>query len=526
MKKDISKSIQNFSKALIVPILFLPIVGILMALSATMSNTAFVAENSAIYMVGKFIYGTMSAIINNLSILFCVGLGFGLAKKKKAEAALVSLMSYLLYLSANSTFLQLSGKMIKGDAAADLYGTGQTIYLGFHVTDMGVFIGLILGILVAWIHNRYCDKEFDGAFAVFGNTKFVFLICAVWVSFISIAAAYVWPFIAKGIYAMSNFMSTSGPIGVFVYGFLNRILIPTGLHHLVWTPFLYSSIGGQATIAGETVAGALPIFLAQISDPSITTLDPSCKYLMFGMVKMFGLIGATFGIIHCAKKEKKQQVKGALLPGAFTSFLAGITEPVEFTFLFVAPLLWVVYSVLDGLFQMFAYMLNCHVSAYQGIIDFCVYNLPLGIQKTNWPVFVLIGLVEAVVFYFVFVFMIKKFDLKTLGREDDKPVPAAETSAKTEVNTSSNQNIGDKAEKTAKIIEGLGGKDNIVTLESCFTRLRVELKDQSKVNDDLLMTTGASGVVHSGDSSVQVIYGVAVNKVRTMVEDALGINQE
>ena len=524
MEKSISKGLQNFSKALIVPILFLPIVGLLMALSSVLSNPSFVPEGSIVYMVGKFLYGTMSVIITNLSVLLCVGLAFGLAKKKKAEAALVSVMSYLTFLSANSTFLSLAGKVIKGDTASDLYGTGQTIYLGFHITDMGVFIGIILGVLVAWLHNRYCDKEFPGAFAIFGNTKFVYLVSAVWVCGISIAAAYVWPFIASGISALSNFMSISGPIGVFIYGFLNRVLIPTGLHHLVWTPFLYSSIGGQAVIGGKNVAGALPIFLAELADPS-GTLDPSSKYLMFGMVKMFGLMGGTYAIIKCAHKEKQQEVKGALVPGALTAFLVGITEPVEFAFVFAAPLLWLVYSALDGLFQMFAYLLNCHVCAYMGILDFCVYNLPLGVQKTNWPVFVILGVIEAVVCYFVFTFMIKKFDLKTLGREDDQPVPAASTASGAEVPAAEKFGSQGDREKALKIIAGLGGRDNILTLESCFTRLRVGLKDAAKVDDRLLKSTGASGVVHSGDS-VQVVYGVSVNKIRTIVDDALGKTEE
>ncbi len=520
-QKTKSKGIQNFSKALIVPILFLPIVGLLMALSAVLSNPTFVPKGSAVYMIGQFLYQTISVIISNLSILFCIGLAFGLAKKKKAEAALVALMSYLIFLSANSTFLSLAGKVIKGNTADALYGTGQTIYLGFHITDMGVFIGIILGCLIAWIHNRYCDKEFDGPFAIFGNTKLVFLVSCAWVIGISIAAAYVWPFIASGISALSNFISYSGPIGVFLYGFLNRILIPTGLHHLVWTPFLFSSIGGQAAVAGKNVAGALPIFLAEISN-SPKALDPSSKYLMFGMVKMFGLIGGTFAMIKCAHKDKRDEVKGALVPGAVTAFLVGITEPVEFTFVFAAPLLWLVYSVIDGLFQMFAYMMNCHVCAYTGFIDFCVYNLPMGAGKTNWPVFVFLGLAEAVVCYFVFLFMIRKFNLKTLGREDDQPQAETAAASVSSVPVSGTSSGGSKAET---IIAGLGGKDNIETVESCFTRLRVGLKDGSKVNDATLRSTGASGVVHSGNS-VQVVYGVSVNKIRTMVDDALGNHEE
>ena len=287
---------------------------------------------------------------------------------------------------------------------------------------------------------------------------------------------------------------------------------------------MYSSIGGQITTGGQNVAGALPIFLSEISNPSLTALDPSCKYLMFGMVKMFGLMGGTLAIIHCAYKNKREEVKGALVPGAITSFLVGITEPVEFTFVFAAPLLWVVYSVIDGLFQMFAYMAGCHVCAYTGIIDFCVYNLPLGIGKTKWPIFILLGVIEAVVCYFVFKFMIVKFNMKTLGREDDIDV-AEETGAVNSVKSTAAVSGGSNAEKARTIINGLGGKDNILTVESCFTRLRVSVKDPSKIKDNVFKSTGSSGVVHDGNI-VQIIYGVSVNKVRTMVDDALGNTEE
>ncbi len=272
MKDKILNSMQKFAKAMIGPVLFLPIVGMLIALTAVFTNTTFVKEGGAIWVTGKFFNGMLSPIMGNLSILFCVGIAMGMSKKKKAEAAFISIMSYILFLGANSKWLELSGKIIKGDTASALYGTGQTIQLGFHVTDMGVFLGMILGVLVAIVHNKYIDKEFSGAMAPYGNSKFVFVIMIPVVAILSIGTTYVWPTIAAGITALTGFMSSAGAAGVFVYGFLNRFLVPTGLHHLIWSPFLYSAVGDQMIINGQNVIGAKPVFLALLNDSTISIM--------------------------------------------------------------------------------------------------------------------------------------------------------------------------------------------------------------------------------------------------------------
>jgi len=422
MKQKVMDAMQSFSRALMGPVLFLPIAGMLQAISSVMSNTALVTEGGVVWTLGKFINGGVGAVIGNLGILFCVGIAMSLAKKRKADAAFLALVSYLVWLAANSRWLDVAGLTIAGDTASALYGTGQTICLGYHVTDMGVFLGMILGVVVALVHNRFIDTEFEGAMAMYGNSKFVFVVLLPIVLVMAVVASYVWPVAAAGINALTGVMASAGAFGVFLYGFLNRVLIPTGLHHLVWSPFLYSALGDSMIIGGEQIVGAKPVFLALLSDPSVAMMRDSARFLTYGLMKTFGVIGVAMAFISTAKKEKKAATKAQIIPATLTACLVGVTEPLEFTFLFAAPALWLVYSVLDGLFQMIVYLVGIRVCATNGIIDFLVLTLPAGIGRTRWPLYVLVGLVEIVVMYLVFRFLIVKMNLKTPGREDGEEV--------------------------------------------------------------------------------------------------------
>ncbi len=263
---------------------------------------------------------------------------------------------------------------------------------------------MILGVVVAIIHNKYCNKEFPGAFGLYGNTKLVFIVLTPITLILAVVFSYIWPVVAAGISALTGFINAAGAIGVFLYGFLNRFLIPTGLHHLIWTPFSYSNIGGELIINGQKYYGAYNIFLAQLTDPAIKVFDPSAKYLQYGMVKMFGLAGAALAFYKTSKPENKVKLKSILIPAVATSILVGITEPLEFTFLFVAPFLWVVHSVLDGIFEAVVSLLGVRTFAANGFIDFIAYNLPAGIAKTKWPIFIVVGLVQLAVYFFVFKF--------------------------------------------------------------------------------------------------------------------------
>ncbi len=515
MKERMMNQMQKFAKSMIGPVLFLPIVGLGIALTSVMTNTSFVTEGSGIFIVGKFLSSILWAIMNNLNLLFCVGIAFGLAKKKKAEAAFVAVMSFLMFLNANTTWLSLTNRLAEGATNSELFGSGQTFVLGYQVTDMGVFLGIILGCLVAYIHNKFIDKEFKGAFSIYGNSKFVLIAMIPVIALLATGVTYIWPIVQEGITALTGFMDTAGAVGVFLYGFLNRFLVPTGLHHLIWSPFVFSSLGGQELINGEMFIGAKPIFLAEIADPSILTLSPSARFLTYGLIKSFGILGVALAFYRTAYKRNIDKVKSTVFPSALTSFLVGITEPLEFQFIFRAPLLWLVYSVIDGFFQMLCYVLGVRVSATNGIIDFLVFNLPAGVGRTNWPIFVLLGLIEIAVIYFVFVFMIKKFNYKTPGREDES-LETVEVVATNEVTNTSD--LG------RTIVAALGGKENILQVENCFSRLRVDLVDDTLVDEEALKETGSAGLVRK-PNHVQVVYGMKINQIRSIVDEELGIHE-
>lgn len=530
MKQKVMDAMQGFSKALMGPVLFLPLAGMIQALSSVMSNTALVPEGSLIYNLGRFINGGVGAILSNLGILFCVGIAMSLAHKRKADAAFVALVSYLIWLSANARWLSVANLVVAGETASDLYGTGQTICLGYHVTDMGVFLGMILGVVVALVHNRFIDTEFDGALALYGNSKFVFIVLLPVVLVLAVVAAYVWPVAAAGINALTGIMASAGAFGVFLYGFLNRILIPTGLHHLVWSPFLYSALGDSMVIGGEQIVGAKPVFLALLADNSLASMPDSARFLTYGLMKTFGVIGVAMAFVVTAKKEKKVQARAQVIPSTLTAVLVGVTEPLEFSFLFAAPVLWVVYSVLDGLFQTLVYLLNVRVCATNGIIDFLVLNLPAGIARTRWPLYVMVGLVEILVTFIIFKLLIEKLDLKTPGREEgDEVTDLAANAAAVKQQIRSGAKVQPAAasaddalaQSAQRVIEGLGGVHNIQNVDNCMTRLRVQVKDAALVKDkDWFKPTGSAGLVVKGNN-IQVIYGPRVMKMRAAVERAL-----
>lgn len=507
------KKLQDFSKAMIGPVLYLPVVGLLIALLSITTNKLWVAESSTLYLLGKYVSSMLWAIMNNLGFFFCLGLASGLAKSRKAEAAFVAAMTWFMYLAANNSWLTLTQRLAEGSSNAQLYGSGQTFIFGFQVIDMGVFLGIILGCVVAFIHNRFVAIEFQGAFSIYGNSKLVLIVMIPLVGLFAIGTVYIWPIVEHGISALTGVMKTFGAAGVFLYGFLNRFLIPTGLHHLIWSPFVFTSIGGQLLIDGQTVVGAKPIFLAEIASNTGGALSDSARFLTYGMVKIFGTAGMALAFYKTARPENKQKLKITLIPLIVTSFLVGITEPFEFLFIFTAPQLWLVYSLLDGFFQMLAWLLNVRVCATNGIIDFIVYNIPAGAHLTRWPIFVVLGLMETATMYFVGKFLITRLRLNTPGREQGEPGAEKKASAGPAGQASGEQ-----------VVLGLGGKGNVCSVDNCFTRLRVDVRDPALIQESLLKSSGGASVIINGHH-VQVIYGVGVNKVRSAVNSYLDIHE-
>ena len=519
MKAKVMNAMQSFSKALMGPVLFLPIAGMLQALSSVMCNTAFVSEGGILYTAGKFINGGVSAVIGNLGILFCVGVSMSLAKKKKADAAFVSLVSYLIWLAANSRWLSVAGLMAEGDTASALYGTGQTICLGYHVTDMGVFLGMILGVIVALVHNRFIDTEFKGAMAMYGNSKFVFIVLLPIVLVLALAAAYIWPVAAAAINALTGIMAGAGAFGVFLYGFLNRILIPTGLHHLVWSPFLYSAIGDSMIIGGEQIVGAKPVFLALLSDPAVASMPDSARFLTYGLMKTFGVIGVALAFIATAKKEKKAATKAQVIPATLTASLVGVTEPLEFMFMFCALPLYLVYAVLQGCAFAMAGIIHLRLHSF-GNLEF-ITRIPMSVKAGltgDLINFVICVVAFFVIGYVVAYFMIGKFHFATPGRLGNYTDDGAEE----EENNSTGKGGSPKKDSQAeRIIALLGGRENIVLVDACMTRLRVTVKDVDKVAElPAWKAEGALGLLKK-DKGIQAVYGPKADVLKSDINDIL-----
>lgn len=533
MKDKVMDALQRFSKAMFIPVLILPIAGILIAVGNLFTNVRLQAvlpflNNPVTIGFGTLLSGSLNAILTNLGVIFCVGLSVGLANKKKSEAGFISLLAFLVFINAMNKFMGMRGMIIDGS----LTGTGHAMVLGVQILDMGVFLGLLLGIVVAYVHNRFCEIEFNNAFQIYGGTRFVFIVLIPVMVILAVVFTFVWPFAQAGINALGGFIHNTGNFGLFVYGMLERLLIPTGLHHLVYTPFLYTSLGGTATVGGQVLEGARNIYYAEIADPSVAVLSQSVIWDARGISKMFGLIGACLAMYQTARPENREKIKPVLITAAVTSFIAGVTEPIEFSFLFVAPILFVVHAVLAGSSFVLLNVLGCRAIGPNGFIDFLLYNLPLGIAKTRWPLYILVGVIYFVLYYVIFRVLIVKLNLKTLGREDDgmemKLHTKAEYKAKVaaENGTASAAAPAETAVDAATIVAALGGKDNIQKVTNCYTRLRTELADPDKVNEDVLKNqTGASAVIRKG-KNVQVVYGLKVNAVRKAVDAELGLSGE
>ncbi|MGG5317875.1 PTS transporter subunit EIIC [Enterococcus sp. AZ072] len=535
MKAKIMDTMQKFSKAMFVPVLILPIAGLLIAIGNVFTNPRLIEQfsfldNPITMGFGSILSASLLPILTNLGIIFCVGIALGLANKKKAEAAFTALLGYLVFLYAMNKFMELRGMLVEPDV---LQGSGQAMVLGIQVLDMGVFLGIILGIVVALIHNRFIDTKFNNAFQVYGGARFVFIVLIPILVLSAIALSFIWPIIQQGIDSLGGVIKETGNFGIFLYGSLERLLIPTGLHHLIYTPFLYTSLGGVAEVGGQVFEGARNIYFAEIADPAVRVLSGSVIWDARGISKMFGLIGACLAMYQTAKPENKTKVKAILIPAVVTSFVAGVTEPIEFSFMFVAPILFVIHSALSGLSMVVLNIFGSRAIGPNGFVDFLLYNLPLGVEKTRWPIYIAVGIAFFFIYYFTFRLLITKLNLKTVGREDSgketKLYSKKEYNEKNAAVPAGVSAVALEAADTgisATIVEGLGGEANIKTIDNCYTRLRLKLQNPELVDEALLKDqTSAKGVIKNGEN-VHVVYGLTVPQVREDLEKYLGRDPE
>ena len=528
MKDKIFGVLQRVGRSFMLPIALLPVAGLLLGIGSSFTNETMLAaygldsvihQGTLIYTILDVMSRTGNAVFNNLPLLFAMGVAIGMARKEKEVAALSGAVAYLIMNTAIQAMINAAGGV---DA---MPANSTTSMLGITTLQMGVFGGIVVGLGVAALHNKFYKIELPQVLAFFGGTRFVPIISSIVYLIIGIAMFYVWPVVQNGISALGSLVLASGYAGTFIYGLLERALIPFGLHHVFYMPFWQTAVGGTAIIDGVTVTGAQNIFFAELASKSTTVFSVSATRFMAGKFPfmIFGLPGAALAMYQCAKPEKRKVAGGLLLSAALTSMLTGITEPLEFTFIFVALPMYAVHCVLAGLSYMFMHILNVGVGMTfsGGLIDMVLFGVMQGNAKTHWIWIVVVGVVYFVIYYLVFRFMITKFDYKTPGREDTEEVKLytrADVNARDAASGSAAPAGDDPV--SALIVEGLGGKANISDVDCCATRLRCTVKDAEQVKQDALKASGASGVICKGNG-VQVVYGPKVAVIKAKLEDYL-----
>ena len=538
MKDKIFEVLQRIGRSFMLPIAILPVAGLLLGLGSSFTNETTIE----MYNLGKILGdGTIlhallvimnkvgSAVFDNLPLLFAVGVAIGMAKKEKEVSALSAVIAYFVMNISISSMLEINGKILSdGSISKDvLEGTIASV-CGINTLQMGVFGGIIVGLGVAALHNRFHKIQLPNALSFFAGSRFVPIISTIVYMFVGILMYFVWPAVQNGIYALGGLVTGSGYLGTLAFGIIKRALIPFGLHHVFYMPFWQTAVGGTMNVAGNLVQGGQNIFFAQLADSAhITHFSADATRYFSGefIFMIFGLPGAALAMYRTAKPEKKKQAGGLLLSAALTCMLTGITEPIEFSFLFVAPILFGVQVVLAGAAYMIAHILNIAVGLTfsGGLLDLFLFGILQGNDKTSWFRIIPVGIIYFILYYVTFSFLIKKFNLKTPGREDD----AGEVKLYTKADVNARRAKGNNADGVAvedelsrDITRGLGGKKNIDTVDCCATRLRCTVINPDLVNDAALKATGASGVIHKGNG-VQVIYGPHVTVIKSNLEDYL-----
>lgn len=508
MKKHLFSLLQRIGQSFMLPIALLPIAGIFLGIGSSLTNTNMLAAyhlkglmgpGTAPYILFSLLNSAGSIIFDNLPILFAVGVAIGMARTEKATAALSGIVAFFVMHSTIGSLITYTGR-------SHSFLTGATTEIvGITSLQMGVFGGIIVGLGVAALHNRFYKIELPRVFSFFGGTHFIPIISAITYVGVGILMFYIWPPIQILINDAGKLVLMSGYGGTFVYGLLERALIPFGLHHVFYMPFWQTAVGGRELVNGQLIEGAQNIFFAELASPDTSHFSVAATRFMSGkfLLMMFGLPGAALAMYTCARPENKKAVGSLLLSAAISSAVTGITEPLEFAFLFVAPPLYVIHCAFSGLSYMLMHMLNVGIGMTfsGGFLDFFLFGILQGNTKTSWLHVIPVGILYFIVYFIVFRVMILKFNYQTPGHEKDNAAP---------VNNADN--------KSQQILDGLGGLENISDLSCCATRLRVTLHRPSKLNKEKLLATGAAAVVANGDG-VQVVYGPEVTVIHARLQD-------
>jgi len=546
MKDKIFGVLQRVGRSFMLPIAVLPVAGLLLGIGSSFTNETTIATYGLQGILGN---GTVlhallmimskagNVIFDNLPIIFAVGVAIGMAKAEKEVAALSAMISFFVMHASINAVLLLAGKVLAdGTIAPDvLEGTIASV-CGIQTLQMGVFGGILVGLGVAALHNRFYKIELPNALSFFGGSRFVPIISTVTYVGIGILMYFIWPAVQNGIFALGGLVTGTGYFGTLIFGIIKRALIPFGLHHVFYMPFWQTAVGGTMMVDGNLIQGGQNIFFAQLASSDVTHFSADATRYFSGefIFMIFGLPGAALAMYRCAKPEKKKAAGGLLLSAALACMFTGITEPIEFSFLFVAPMLFAVQVILAGSAYMVAHILNIAVGLTfsGGLLDLMIFGVLQGNAKTSWLRIIPAGIVYFLLYYFLFSFLIKKFDLKTPGREDDDEetklytkadVNARRTEAKE--GESCSQAESSKDSRSAAIVMGMGGRNNITSVDCCATRLRCSITDSSLVNEKLLKSTGAVGVIVKGQG-IQIIYGPQVTVIKSELEAYLAEKHE
>lgn len=531
--------LQRVGRAFMLPIALLPVAGLLLGIGSSLTNpsmleayglTGILGEGTALGAVLTVMAQVGDIIFANLPILFAMGVALGMAEQEKGTATLSAAIAFFVMHQTIHALLDLNGKLEPG---VMLEGTVANV-VGIESLQMGVFGGIIVGLGVAWLHNRFYKIRLPDILSFFGGTRFIPIISTVAYILVGVAMYFLWPMIQRGIFALGDLVLKSGYVGTLIYGFLERLLIPFGLHHVFYLPFWQTGVGGSAVIDGTLIYGAQNIFFAELASPNTTVFSVEATRFMSGKfpLMIFGLPAAALAMYTCAKPEKKRAAGSLLLSAALTAALTGITEPLEFTFLFVAPVLYLVHCVLAGAAYMLMHILKVGVGMTfsGGLIDLTLFGILQGNAKTNWLMIPLVGLGYFAVYFILFRFLILKRNYATPGREAE----GVETKLYRRADYERKKGKGDPAEEPVAaaradnqapdqselILAGLGGKSNISGLDCCATRLRVTVVDPALVDEGMLKASGAAGVIKKGDG-VQVVYGPQVAVIKSELEERM-----
>ena len=539
MKDKIFGVLQRVGRSFMLPIAILPVAGLLLGIGSSFTNATMIETYGLQTILGEgtILHGLLtimskagSVIFDNLPLIFAVGVAIGMSKKEKEVAALAAMISFfVMHVSINAMLVLRGDILADGSIAEHVLGGTVAEMCGIQTLQMGVFGGIIVGLGVAALHNRFYKIQLPNALSFFGGSRFVPIISTITYVGVGIVMYFLWPFVQEGIYALGGLVTETGYLGTLIFGIIKRALIPFGLHHVFYLPFWQTAVGGTMEVAGQLVQGGQNIFFAQLADPSTVHFSADATRYFSGefIFMIFGLPGAALAMYRCAKPEKKKQAGGLLLSAALACMLTGITEPLEFSFLFVAPVLFVVQVVLAGAAYMIAHILNIAVGLTfsGGFLDLLLFGILQGNEKTSWMLIIPVGIVYFILYYVIFTFLIKKFNLKTPGREDDD----AETKLFTKADYQAKQGAAASAsgaggahsdEKSVLITRGLGGKKNISDVDCCATRLRCTVVNPELVNEDILRATSPSGIIRKGQG-IQVIYGPSVAVIKSNLEDYL-----